>query len=92
MKSESMHYGSGSYLFSMAKSLRNNQTYPENILWEALRNKKLRGVKFRREHPIGRFIVDFYSHKYKLVIEVDGSVHDQEEVRQRDLEREEELK
>jgi very-short-patch-repair endonuclease len=54
--------------------LRKNQTPQEVILWEVLSNKKL-GVKFRRQHSIGSYIVDFYCHEKKLVIELDGSQH-----------------
>ena len=58
----------------VAKSLRKEGTNDENILWQKLRNKKL-GVKFRRQHPIDMFIVDFYAPSLKLVIELDGSPH-----------------
>ena len=50
------------------------------------------GLKFRRQHPIDRFIVDFYCHKYKLVIELDGSIHNLPEVAEKDKNREEELR
>ena len=59
-----------------ARVQRKNPTKSERILWEALRRKKLDGVKFRRQQPIGPLIVDFYNSDYRLVIEVDGSVHD----------------
>lgn len=87
-----MHYGSNSFTFQMAEELRKRMTEAETILWEALRNKKLSGLKFRRQHPIGRFIVDFYCHKYKLVIELDGSIHNLIEVAENDRNRELELK
>lgn len=45
-------------------------------MWELLRRKQLDGVKFRRQHPFGRYIADFYSDEAKLVIEIDGSVHE----------------
>jgi very-short-patch-repair endonuclease len=59
-----------------AKELRNNQTQAERILWSRLRANKLRGFHFRRQHPLYGYIVDFYCHQAKLIIEVDGSVHD----------------
>lgn len=56
--------------------LRKNQTPTEKILWEIIRNKQLGGFKFRRQHIIGVFIVDFVCIRAKLVIEVDGRIHD----------------
>jgi len=67
-------------------------TGAEMKLWQELRNHKFKGLKFRRQHPIGRFIVDFYCHEKRLVVEVDGSIHDLTEVKERDEGREEELK
>jgi very-short-patch-repair endonuclease len=64
--------------------LCHDATIAESRLWHHLRGSKL-GVKVRRQHPIGRFIVDFYAAKRRLVIEVDGSVHDQQT--ERDTER-----
>ena len=61
-------------IFEKAKILRSNLTQTETILWNRLRKKQL-GVKFRRQHPIGFFIVDFYCHEKKLVIEIDGEYH-----------------
>lgn len=52
-------------------------TPAEKVLWNFLKNKSLEGFKFRRQHPIDKYIVDFYCHQKKLVIEVDGSIHDQ---------------
>ncbi len=92
MNDETMHYGAEAFSFQTAESLRKTETYPEKKLWEALKNKKLDGLKFRRQHPINRFVVDFYCHKNKLVIELDGSIHENEEVKARDIERENELK
>ena len=59
-----------------ARELRQEMTPAEKILWEQLRNRKLAGFKFRRQQPIDRFIVDFYCAECKLVIEVDGDIHD----------------
>jgi very-short-patch-repair endonuclease len=58
-----------------ARHLRQQLTPAEAPLWEALRGRQLGGLKFRRQHPVGRFIVDFYCPSCKLVIEVDGSIH-----------------
>jgi very-short-patch-repair endonuclease len=59
-----------------AADLRKNLTVPEKKLWEYLRAHRCLGFKFRRQHPIGRTIVDFVCLKNKLVVELDGSVHD----------------
>ena len=56
------------------KNLRNNMTKTEIILWSKLKGKQL-GYKFRRQHGIGRYIVDFYCPKLRLIVEVDGDVH-----------------
>lgn len=67
-----------------ARELRRNQTPAETLLWELLRAKRFLGAKFRRQHKIGRFIADFYCHEARLVIELDGAVHDQQTLRDRD--------
>ena len=90
MKRE-MFYGADKIIFGNAKSLRNNLTAEEMILWRRLK-EDIPNYKFRRQHPISNYIVDFYCHKLKLVIEVDGSIHYSEEnqkldeIRQRNLE------
>ncbi|WP_040957844.1 endonuclease domain-containing protein [Planktothrix mougeotii] len=58
-----------------AKELRQQQTPAEKVLWECLRDRRFCDAKFRRQHNIDRFIADFYCHSAKLVIELDGSVH-----------------
>jgi very-short-patch-repair endonuclease len=60
-----------------ATELRCNTTDAERRLWAALRDRRLQGYKFRRQHPIGPFIVDFACTKHHLVIEADGSQHDE---------------
>lgn len=60
---------------SRARALRGNLTDAERLLWNGLRNRRLAGLKFRRQHPIGRWIVDFYCHDALLVIEADGGQH-----------------
>src|SRR3990167_3452326 len=57
------------------RKLRENQTDAERKLWSVLRNRQLSGVKFRRQFPIGRYRLDFYSPEYKLGIEADGGQH-----------------
>lgn len=58
-----------------ARALRKNQTDAEKLLWNHLRARQLHGYKFRRQVPIGRYIVDFTCPSLKLVIELDGSQH-----------------
>ena len=61
-----------------AREQRKDPTRAERVLWEALRRKQL-GVGFRRQHPIGHFVLDFYCAKARLAVEVDGPVHDEQE-------------
>ncbi|NCD41058.1 MAG: endonuclease domain-containing protein, partial [Bacteroidia bacterium] len=62
-----------------AKRLRKIMTPAENLLWHELKGNKINGRHFRRQHPIYRYIADFYCHKEKLVIEVDGLYHNNPE-------------
>lgn len=78
-------------LAHVAKKLRQDATTPERLLWGELRGKQMEGLKFRRQHPIGPYVVDFYCAASKLVIELDGRSHDEQngpadEERQRFLE------
>ena len=59
-----------------AKILRRQMTPAEQKLWQHLRNRRLFGLKFRRQHPFCRFILDFFCHKHLLVVEVDGGIHE----------------
>lgn len=59
----------------LARDLRQTQNWVETTLWERLRNGKLKGIKFRRQHPIGRYIVDFYCAEVRVVVELDGVTH-----------------
>lgn len=71
---KNLNHGASSIGFAKAKQLRRKMTLAEQILWRQLRNN-LSGYKFRRQHPLGIYIADFYSHELKLVIELDGSQH-----------------
>ena len=62
-----------------ARNLRRNQTEAEKLLWGSLRNKRFQDLKFRRQAPMGRFVVDFVCHDRKLVIEIDGGQHIREQ-------------
>jgi len=88
---KNMYFGAKKDLILLSRELRKNMTKAEEILWSHLRKHKLEGVIFRRQHPIDIFIVDFYSHKYKLVIEVDGGIHERSDIKERDENRTSEL-
>jgi very-short-patch-repair endonuclease len=74
-KIRDMFIGARSELFLIARRMRNNPTKAEKILWNHLRKMRNEGFIFRRQHPVEFFIADFYCHKLKLVIEVDGEIH-----------------
>ncbi len=89
-KTENFYFNASEEIIRRAKLLRKEMTEAEVLLWKELRNFKL-GIKFRRQHPVGRFIVDFYCQEAKLVIEIDGSVHLQEGQKEKDENRTYEL-
>ncbi len=61
-----------------ARRHRRNMTAAERTLWTALKNRQLNGLRFRSQHPLGRFIADFYCAQVRLVVEVDGLVHNEQ--------------
>lgn len=73
-----MFYGARPHIFQKAKALRNNMTDAEKMLWSRLSRKQL-GYRFKAQHPIDIFIADFYCHELKLVVELDGGIHDASE-------------
>ena len=81
-----MHAKANKIIFQRARELRDNLTRGEMILWDYLKAKPM-GLKFRRQHPYSVYILDFYCHAVKLVIEVDGNIHNLEEIRANDLKR-----
>ncbi len=62
-------------ILARCRDLRQSATLPENILWSLLRNHRFKNAKFRRQHPMGSYILDFYCHDARLAIELDGSEH-----------------
>lgn len=74
------------------KALRNNATKAEKLLWRILKSSMLEGRKFRRQHSIGNYIVDFYCPQERLILEIDGEVHEVDFVKEHDQFREEHLK
>lgn len=85
-----MFYGANAITFETARLLRKHMTETEHLVWNELSNKKL-GVKFRRQHPAGPYILDFYCHKHRLAIEIDGGYHLSNEQRIKDRRRDEDL-
>ena len=73
---------------SLRRHLRANLTSAESRLWTKLRSKQFRALKFRRQHGIGPYIVDFFCPAKSLVVEVDGDVHAERSVQKKDKERE----
>jgi type I site-specific restriction-modification system R (restriction) subunit/very-short-patch-repair endonuclease len=87
---EGSHYRGGmdfSGLIHKARELRRNQTKVEEVFWQLVRNKQFLGLKFRRQHQFGHYVVDFYCHAERLVIEFDGEVHDRPEQKKKDEKR-----
>ncbi len=70
-----------------ARHLRRKQTPAEARLWSLLRGRRLAGVKFRRQVPVERYIADFVCVEARLIIEIDGRIHDDEEAQLKDIER-----
>jgi len=86
-KNGGMFEGANPLVFGFAKELRKNMTDSEKVLWMHLKSG-IQNFKFRRQHPIGLYVADFFCRKLKLIIEVDGSIHDLEENKINDKERE----
>jgi len=87
----SMFYNAKPHIFEKAKMLRKNMTEAELKLWERLKGKQMLGLRFRPQHPIDMFIADFYCHPVKLVIEIDGGIHQSTYQKEYDFGREGEL-
>ena len=85
-----MFYKADPLIFSNARELRNKLTPAEEVFWLRLK-EQFPKYKFRRQHPISIYITDFYCHKLKLVIEIDGSIHDSEEAKSNDKRRQQDL-
>ena len=84
------HYRSGfefTGLLKLLRELRKSQTSAEGLLWELVRDRRVLGFKFRRQHQIGRNVVDFYCREAQLIIECDGGVHDRNDQWQHDRSR-----
>ncbi|HEY0513699.1 MAG TPA: endonuclease domain-containing protein [Thermoanaerobaculia bacterium] len=69
------------------RDLRRNATATEKILWERLRSRRLQGLKFQRQFPVGPFVADFCCRDRRVIVEVDGEIHSDEQQMARDVER-----
>ncbi len=74
-EAENMFYGAQPIIFELAKQLRDRQTYAELHLWDHLKLLNIPNIRFKRQHTVLNFIADFYCHKAKLIIEIDGGYH-----------------
>jgi len=83
--------GANHKLFEFSKILRKTQTDAEIIIWQCIRNRNILGFKFRRQHPLDKYIADFYCHEAKLIIEIDGGIHNQVDNKEYDKNRSLEL-
>ncbi len=63
---------------TFSRKLRKNSTHEEELVWEQLRNRQYRNLKFRRQHVVLGFVVNFYCHEQKLAIEIDGKIHEKQ--------------
>jgi len=86
-----MFFGAKPAIFEKAKWLRENMTATEKALWDELKGNKLLKLRFKPQHPIDVYIADFYCHKLKLVIEIDGGVHKEKSQKEYDIGRTVEL-
>lgn len=90
--SQNLFYGASLEIHRRARDLRKRMTPAESKLWDLLRSKRFYNLKFRRQHPISKYIFDFYCHSLKLVIELDGGIHDTVDQKEYDIGREFELR
>ena len=74
------------HAYANARRLRRQLSLPEGLLWRGLRGKP-EGLKFRKQHPLGAYVIDFYCAQAKLAIEIDGLVHDMSDRPERDQKR-----
>jgi very-short-patch-repair endonuclease len=77
-----LHLGAAASTYENAKGLRQSQTLGEQKLWSFLRNRQLKVTKFRRQHPVGNYVLDFYCHESKIAIELDANVHKTSEAKE----------
>jgi len=84
---ENLHISANATTYENVRHLRKAKTEAEEKLWQSLRNRKVMNLKFRRHHPFGKYILDFYCNEIKLCIEADGSIHNEKDIAEYDIER-----
>ena len=82
-----LHKGTHASTYQHARELRQTETDAEKIMWGFLRNRKLKGKKFRRQHALANYVLDFYCHECKLAVELDGNFHGEKEQQEYDTAR-----
>ena len=82
-----LHHGAKPFTHENARELRRRETEAEQKLWALLRNRQLKGKKFRRQHALDKYVVDFYCNESKLAIELDGNFHKETDVKKYDSSR-----
>jgi imidazole glycerol-phosphate synthase subunit HisF len=83
---QDMFFSASPIIFEQATKLRHNLTAEEHIFWNVVKDNQL-GYKFRRQHPLAFYVVDFYVHSLKLVIEIDGENHNSTDHKEGDISR-----
>jgi tryptophan synthase alpha chain len=84
---ENLHNNAKGSTYENAKFLREFKTKAEDKLWQKLRSRQLNNLKFRRQHPFGEYVLDFYCNEVKLCVEVDGNIHNNKLIIENDEER-----
>ncbi|MBI4945122.1 MAG: DUF559 domain-containing protein [Bacteroidetes bacterium] len=87
---DNMFYKASPLVFQIATELRSKPTPAEELLWSYIGQGQL-GIKFRRQHPASMYVLDFYAHKLKPAIEIDGSIHSNDAVKRNDVNRQSHL-
>ncbi|TAL62843.1 MAG: endonuclease domain-containing protein [Bacteroidetes bacterium] len=85
-------YKASKKTFERARKLRRDSTPAEKLLWRVLRSRNIEGYKFRRQHAIAGYVVDFYCSSGNLAIEIDGDIHELDQIKVYDKEREGKIK
>ena len=86
-----LHYGASTDLIDLSKTLRKRMTPAESVIWQELRRRNIAGYRFRRQHAISNYVVDFFCFEKAIVIEIDGGIHDEPENQEKDANRSAEL-
>jgi very-short-patch-repair endonuclease len=83
----SMYRNASPYIIGRSRTLRKNETEAEKVFWNWVKGRQMHGYKFRRQHTLAFYVADFYCHSLQLVVEIDGEIHNHEDNRKSDIER-----